>query len=203
MKCLLMANAKRTSVNSDSSESVLPLFHCCPVTYLGEVLAADVPCGLLFLSDNWDLLCTYIMCLLPPESALFQIQRAGNYLFSPPCYAMVWTISKEKRRRAFWSEWFSAGSSDGLCRALWKATLTFPFKTENVCAMTGHFKLHAGSCGRGAPLLSCSTALFQPQGTKAQNTRVLPLKEKNVRKNILSLRGSAMPLCLHPELGLH
>lgn len=56
-----------------------------------------------------------------------------------------------------------------------KGHIDLLFQTENVCAWTGHFKLHAGPCGRGAPPLSCSTALFlppRPPGTKAQNTRV-------------------------------
>lgn len=50
--CIIMANAKWAAVNSDASESILPFFHRCPVTYWVDVLAADVPCGLLFLSDN-------------------------------------------------------------------------------------------------------------------------------------------------------
>lgn len=72
-----------------------------------------------------------------------------------------------------WKQWWAL-------QRLMKGHIDLLFKTENVCALTGHFKLHAGSCGRGPPLLSCSAAHFWPPGTKAQNTRVQLFFKKNL-----------------------
>lgn len=202
-----MANAKWTAVNSDASESLLPFFHRCPVTYWVDVLAADVPCGLLFLSDNWDLLCTYIMCLLQPEPATFQLPRAGNYLFSPPYLAIIRTMRKKKK--VFLSEWFLLEcGSDGLCRDSWKATLTFFLKQKTSVPWRDTLNCMLGHVAVVPLCLAAALLIFDPQAQKHKIPGCSFFLKKKLVCCTLSQRFQwiwrmTVSLCLHPELSLH